>query len=168
MRTQGSPEELFHRRQRAIALLEQGLTNPEVARRVGVHPRTVRHWHSAWRQGGEAALKPKPAPGAPARLSSPQKQELAQALVQGAKAAGLESELWTGRRVSQFIHQRFGVDYSRRYVLELLRALNFAPQRPEPVAQQKNEAVEARWRRWVWPAIKKNGPAPGRLARFPR
>jgi transposase len=166
MRPKGSPEELYHHRQRAIALLEQGLDKGEVARRIGVARRTVRQWHHDYQAGGAAALKPKPAVGAPARLSGEQKSQLAQALIQGAKAAGFDSELWTGPRIARLIRDRFGVGYNEHYVLELLRGLDFTPQRPEPVAQQRDERLKQRWLHWVWPAIKKKGTAPGRVARF--
>jgi hypothetical protein len=42
MRPTGSPEELEHRRLRALALLKEGLLPSEVARRVGVDRRSVR------------------------------------------------------------------------------------------------------------------------------
>jgi transposase len=54
MRPIGSPEELLHHRQRAIALLKQGLDKNEMARRIGVNTRTVGRWHRAYRRGGEA------------------------------------------------------------------------------------------------------------------
>lgn len=168
MRPKGSPEELFHHRQRAIALLEQGLDKGEVARRIGVERRTVRQWHHDYKAGGEAALAPKPAPGGPAKLSGEQKQQLAQALIAGAKAAGFESDLWTGPRIAQLIRDRFGVSYNDHYVLELLRALNFTPQRPQPVAREKDKQVKQQWLKETWPKIKKNDPPPGRLGRFSR
>lgn len=168
MRPIGSPEELFHHRQRAIALLAQGLDKGEVARRIGVDRRTVRLWHSAFKTGGEAALAPKPVAGAPAKLSAAQKEALAQALTQGAKAAGFESELWTGPRITQLIRERFGVSYNDHYVLELLRGLNFTPQRPQPVADKKNKKAKQKWLEEDWPKIKKNEPPSGRLARFSR
>jgi transposase len=167
MRPKGSPEELFHHRQRAIALLAQGLDKGEVARRIGVGRRTVRRWHRDYRRGGEAALAPKPACGAPPRLSEPQKSELAQALIEGAKKAGYANDLWTGRRVAELIRQRFGVSYNDHYVLQVLRALDFTPQRPEPVAREKKPEVKAAWLRWLWPAIKKKCPPARRMAAVP-
>lgn len=164
MRPKGSAEELFHHRQRAIALLEQGLPKSEVARRIGVTRRTVRRWHHLWRQGGEAALAPKPPSGAPAKLSAQERAGLAHILIQGAKAAGFDSELWTGRRIARLIQQRFGVRYHERSVWRLLRALGFTPQRPEKVARERRPALKQRWLHWQWPAIKKNRPPPGRLA----
>ena len=116
----------------------------------------MRRWHRACRSGGEAALAPKPASGAPPRLSEQQKSELAQALIGGARQAGYANELWTGRRVADLIRQRFGVRYNEHYVLALLRSLGFTPQRPEPQAREKNPAVKAAWLRWLWPAIRQS------------
>ena len=166
MRPKGSAEELFHHRQRAIELLKQGLPKSEVARRIGVTRRTIRRWHHDWRQGGEEALRPKPAVGTPAKLSPEERAELAQVLLGGAQAAGFDSELWTGRRIAALIKQRFGVVYHERSVLRLLRALGFTPQRPEKVAQERKPGVKERWLHWQWPAIKKNRPPTGRLAGF--
>jgi putative transposase len=168
MRPKGSPEELFHHRQRAIALLEQGLDKGEVARRIGVGRRTVRRWHRAWRQGGEAALAPKPACGAPPRLSDQQKSALAQALLDGAKKAGYANELWTGRRVSELIRQRFGVRYNEHYVLEVLRSLNFTPQRPEPEAREKKSSLQGRLAALAVAGDQTKRPAARRVAGFPR
>lgn len=166
MRPKGSAEELFHHRQRAIELLKQGLATGEVARRIGVNRRSVRRWHHDGQVGGEAALAPKPARGTPAKLSPEQKSELARALLEGAKAAGFDSALWTGRRIAALIQKRFGVAYHERYVLRLLRALDFTPQRPQPVAREQNPQAKTRWLHGQWPAIKKNRPLPSRLAGF--
>lgn len=111
MRPKGSAEELFHHRQRAITLLEQGHSKGEVAKRIGVDRRTVRQRHSTWKQGGQAVLAPKPAPGGPAKLHGEQKELLAQTLTQGAKAAGFESELWTGPHIAALIREHVDVTY---------------------------------------------------------
>ena len=65
MRPYGSPETLERHRRRAIALVEQGLSLSEVARRVQASVDSVYQWRQAWRTGGEGTLAPKPAPGAP-------------------------------------------------------------------------------------------------------
>lgn len=168
MRPHGSPEELFHRRQRAVGLLERGFSKPEVARRVDADLRSVRRWHRAYRAGGEAALRPKPVPGAPPKLAVEQREALVEALLEGARAAGFDSDLWTGPRVAELIRRRFGVSYHKRYVLRVLRSLGFTPQRPEDVAQQQDPVAKARWLRWQWPAIKKNRRPHGGVAGVPR
>jgi len=156
MRPKGSAEELFRRRLRAMKLLDQGLSMVEVARRVDAHLRTVRRWRRAGEAGGEEALRPRPVPGAPPKLTPEQRDELVETLLAGAQAAGFDSDLWTGRRIADLIRRRFGVTYHERYVLRLLRALGFTPQRPERVARERDPEQKARWLHWQWPAIKKN------------
>ena len=136
----------------------------EVARRVDADLRSVQRWRRAYEAGGEEALLPKPVPGAPSKLTGEQREALRAILVKGAKAAGFDSDLWTGRRIVAVIRQRFGVAYHERYVLRLLRALGLTPQRPEPEAHERDPEVKAHWLHWQWPAIKKNRPTFGRLA----
>jgi transposase len=93
MRPYGSPKTLERRRRRAIALLEEGLSLSEVARRVHASVGAVYQWRQAWRAGGEAPLAPKPVPGRPRQLTDAQRQQLLHLLLQGAKANGFPNEL---------------------------------------------------------------------------
>ena len=70
MRPSGSPQELERRRFRGLALLREGLSPVEVARRVGVDRRSVRRWKASVRGRGRRALAARPAPGRPQRLSA--------------------------------------------------------------------------------------------------
>jgi Winged helix-turn helix len=70
MRPSGSPQELERRRFRALALLREGLSPVEVARRVGADRRSVRRWKASARARGSRALAARPAPGRPQRLSA--------------------------------------------------------------------------------------------------
>src|SRR5574342_758342 len=100
MRPQGSPEELEHRRRRALALLAEGLQPGEVAQRVGVDRRSVRRWKAAVRSGGAQALTAKPASGRPAKLTRGQYARMEQWLLRGAQAAGFAHDLWTCPRIA--------------------------------------------------------------------
>jgi len=155
MRPTGSPEALERRRQRAVELLRQHLPPVEVAQRVGVDRRSVRRWKAAYRKQGEGALRAKPAPGRPPRLSVPEKTELAAALLKGAKAAGFPTDLWTCPRVGQLIAHRFGVRYHVDHIGRLLRSLGFTPQKPTRRAIERDEAEIQRWLKEQWPRIKK-------------
>ncbi len=159
MRPNGSPDELQRRRFRALTLLHQGKTPAEVARVVGVDRRSVRRWHATARRRGEAALIARPASGRPPRLRAGQKQVLRRALLRGAQAAGFENDLWTCRRVAQWIEQRFGIRYERTHVCRLLHGLGFTPQMPQRRAIERDEAAIRQWVQQVWPAIKKKPPA---------
>jgi transposase len=155
MRPAGSPRELERRRLRAVALLKEGLTPVEVARRVGVDRRSVRRWHAAYREAGEVALAARPAPGRPTKLSTAQRRQLERRLLKGARAAGFETDLWTCPRVAWLIEQQFGVRYHVDHLGRLLRQLGFTPQKPERRAVERDEAAIQRWVKQDWPRVKK-------------
>src|SRR5574341_2043083 len=98
MRPHGSPKALEARRRRVITFLKQKLSLHEIARRIGCHASSVLRWRNAWRAGGPAALKAKPASGRPPRLTAKQRARLEQLLLAGARAHGYRTELWTDRK----------------------------------------------------------------------
>lgn len=155
MRPNGSPEELEKRRFRAIALLKEGYPPVEVARMIGVDRRSVRRWKASFRHGGIKSLKAKTAPGRPPKLHNKQKQQLARALMKGAKAAGFSTDLWTCPRVMQLIRKKFGVPYHVDHIGRLLRSLGFSPQKPQRRAAERDEKEIQRWIKQDWPRIKK-------------
>lgn len=155
MRPQGSPEELERRRQRAMALLDEGLAPVEVAKRVGVDRRSVRRWKAAHRRGGRRALKAKPAPGRPPKLASENRERLEEILLAGAQAAGYPSDLWTCRRVAEVVSHRFGVDYHPGHVARLLHSLGWSPQKPQRRAIERDDQRVQTWIKQDWPRIKK-------------
>lgn len=155
MRPNGSPRELEHRRYRALALLQQGLTPVEVAQRVGVDRRSVRRWNSAARREGREALRAQPASGRPARLRAGQRRVLERALLRGAEAAGFPTPLWTCPRVAEWIQQRFGIRYHPDHVGRLLHALGCTPQKPARRAVERDQEAIGQWVKQQWPALKK-------------
>ena len=155
MRPPGSPHVLEQRRRSVIALLRQKLSLHEIARRLGCHASGVLRWRDALRGGGSAALKAKPAPGRPSRLTAQQKTRLVGFLAQGALAHGYRTELWTTQRIAALIEQRLGVTYHRHHVGKLLHQVGWSHQKPERRAVERNEVAIAEWKRSVWPAVKK-------------
>jgi transposase len=156
MRPFGSPKTLERRRRRAVALLQQGLSLREVARRVQASVSSVSQWQKAWRQGGEAALTPKPVPGRRCKLTVPQLEQLRQLLLSGARAYGFPNELWTLKRIAAVIQVEFRVRYHPAHVWQILRRLQLSCQVPEQRPIQRNEHAIAQWKRHTWPAIKKS------------
>src|SRR5262245_25789669 len=98
MRPYGSHKSLARRRRQAMALLGQGVSPREVARRSQASVGSVYRWPRAWVTGGEAALAPKPVPGAPRKLTDQHRAHLVQLLLEGARANGFPHELWTLKR----------------------------------------------------------------------
>jgi len=150
MRPHGSPKELEARRRRALALLRQGLGVRAVARRMGCSPGSVSRWRAAVAAGGAAALRAKPAPGRPRRLSGRQRARLLKLLLQDATAHGYGTSLWTLPRVADLIARTFGVHYHPAHVWKILRGEGWSCQKPERRARERDEAAIGRWRKERW------------------
>ncbi len=158
MRPKGSAEVLEERRRIAARMLQAGKGVREVARLVGASPGSVSRWKKALEQGGMEALKAKPHPGRPPKLSEEQKQELAAILRQGPMAAGFPTDLWTLKRVAAVIERHFGVKYHPSHVWKVLRSMGWSAQKPERRARERDEAAIRHWREKTWPQVKKSPP----------
>ncbi len=146
---------LERRRVRAARLLEQGLSEADVARRVGVHRQSVNRWAQQLATGGRSALKRAARTGRPPRLRGEDLRRLERGLTRGPEAWGYGTGLWTAWRVADLIARECGVQYSTVHAWRVLRALGWTPQRPASRALERNEAAIQRWKRVRWPALKK-------------
>lgn len=148
------PKVLQRRRLRAARLLEQGLPQAEVARRVGVSRQSVSTRAKKLEAEGPDALKASPL-GRPGSFDAAQRRELSRLLDRGALVAGFPAELWTLPRVGVLIKDRLGYQYSDVHVWRLLREMGFSCQRPAGRASQRNELAIREWKQQQWPALKK-------------
>lgn len=155
MRPKGSAKELETRRLLAAKLLQAGKGVREVGRLVGAAPSSVSRWKQELDEGGSEALKAKPHPGRPARLSAEQKKQLEQTLLKGPLTAGFATDLWTLPRVAKVIEREFGVRYHPGHVWYILRDMGWSSQKPERRARERDEAAIERWRTEDWSEAKK-------------
>jgi transposase len=146
---------LERRRLKAAKLLEQGVAEAEVARRVGAHRQSVNRWARALAEEGKEALKHPGRAGRKSKLDSAALERIEQALKEGAEAHGYPTELWTTERVAELIEQEFGIHYHPGHVWRILRKLGWSCQRPSGRARERDEAAIAHWKKVVWPKVKK-------------
>ena len=158
MRPKGTAQQLEQRRLQAMALLEQGHSQVEVARRLGVTAGAVSQWRKTYVLGGPEALRAKPQRGRPAKLTAKQRQRLWRILVKGPGRSGYRTSLWTLRRVAEVIEKSFGVRYDPSSVWHILRGMGWSCQKPERRARERDQRAIERWRRKDWPRIKKSAP----------
>jgi transposase len=150
------------RRLQAAELFTQGRSQAEVARTLGVSRQSAHVWHTAWQQDGVDALGSRGPTGPDPRLSAAQLATVEQALLQGARANGFDTDLWTLEGVAVGICQLTGVRYHPGHVWGSLRQrLGWTLQRPERRASERDEEAITRWVQQEWPRIKK-GPAQNR------
>jgi transposase len=155
MRPHGTPAALEARRHRAVALLEQGLKVREVARKIGCSPSSVSRWQAEVQTGNPEALRSKPTPGRPSRLSRKQRTRLLNLLLKGARAHGYSTDLWTLPRVAEVIARTFRVHYHPSHVWKILHEEGWSCQKPERQARERDEESIRQWRAKRWPHIKK-------------
>jgi transposase len=151
----GLRKDAERRRLEAVALLDQGLTQTQVAHRLGVTPAAVCLWVKTRREGGDAGLMARPHPGPRPKLNQRQVARLAKWLLQGPRRHGYATELWTLKRVAELIERRLGVTYDPSGVWHLLTRMGFSAQKPERRARERDEDAILTWRKEDWPRIKK-------------
>jgi transposase len=141
-----------HIRMQAGALFAAGHSQAQVARQLGVARQVVGRWHARWQAGGRDALRSagptRPAP----RLSDAQLAAIDQALREGARAHGFDSDHWTLERITTVIEQLTGVGYHPGHTWKLLRhRLHYRLLRPARRAVERDERAVARWVAEDWP-----------------
>src|ERR1700720_2845662 len=116
-------EALERRRLQAVALLERGLSESEVARRLKVSHTSVNRWARVRDEQGVKGLKQAGRAGRKPRLSAMDLKRLEQGLLKGPEALGYETPLWTLWRGSYPIEKGVWICYPPGPVLELFRPL---------------------------------------------
>jgi transposase len=143
------------RRLQAWQLKQQGWSQRQIAEALGVSEGAVSPWMQRAGDGGAEALRHRPPPGAPARLTDEQRAHLPTLLQQGPEAYGFRGALWTRGRIAAVIRLTFGVSSHRTHIGRSCKALRWSLQKPARRARQRDEAAIARWRDEIWPTIKK-------------
>lgn len=139
------------RRLEARRLLDEGVTQADVARQLRISRQSV----SRWAKLPRAELGKVRRQGRKSLLDEKARAKLKSVLLAGPAAAGLTGELWTVPRVRQVLAGRFNRRFSNVHVWRLLGQLGFSPQRPEGRARERDEAKIADWKTNQWPRIKK-------------
>ncbi len=97
---------LEQRRLLGARLLQQGVPQAEVARRVGVHRQSVSRWAQQLQRGGQRALKKAGRAGRRPRLRREDLRRIERGLKRGPQALGYETSLWTSWRVAHLMLER--------------------------------------------------------------
>ena len=146
---------LERRRMQAAKLLKEGVTEAEVARKIGVHRQSVNRWAKQLNSGGRSALKRARRTGRPPQLTAEDLHRIEKGLKRGPEALGYGTSLWTSWRVVDLIERECGVKYSTVHAWRVLRSLGGTPQRPARRALERDEDKIQRWKRQRWPELKK-------------
>lgn len=161
MRPKGTAAELEARRRRAVEYFQERMPLQQIADRLGVSLSSIKRWKAAWQAGGVNSLAAKPHPPRPCKLTEKQKRKLVELLLAGPVAAGFHTDLWTCARVAELVRKQFRVQYHPDHLGRILHDLGFSPQKPRQVAREQDAEAVERWRKYVWPRIKKKRASAG-------
>jgi len=106
---------------------------PKVAALLGDSPRAIQYWVRRFEQEGFAGLADADRPGRPKRLDEQQLALIDMALRASPREFGLNTNIWDGKTLSEFIHRQFGIDIGVRQCQRLFRQLGFRLRKPRPV-----------------------------------
>lgn len=139
------------------AVIDQGWTQAHVALVFGVDLRSVERWVSAWRTGGNSALRAKKRGQRPEvqKALGKDQQHRIKRLVKGKTPAalGLHGQLWTRPLVRELIEREHGLLLSRKTVGKYLRSWGLSPQRSIRRAREQDPEAVAAWLETTYPAI---------------
>ena len=142
-----SQEARYDHRLHGILLVAQGKSCGEVAQLFGDSPRTVQYWVRRFEAEGLSGLVEDERSGRPARLNEEQLAEISATLRQPPISVGLSANLWDGKTLSAFIHQRFGVKVGVRQCQRLFRQLGFRLRMPRPVIARADPARQVEYKK---------------------
>jgi len=143
------------RRIEAGRCFAQGLSQAQVAYRLRVSRQSASRWFHLWEANGGEGLRGAGRTGRKRRLSDEDLCRLEALLIEGPRAQGHETNLWTLSRIARVVERHFGVRYHPGHVWKLLGQLGWSCQRPEGRARERGEATIRRWLKHRWPQIKK-------------
>ena len=148
-------QKLRERRQKAVALFEQGERQATVAQILRVSRQSVSEWWIAWRSGNDHVLNGATVAGRKPRLLPEQLAVVEKELLRGAIAHGYSADLWTLQRVAKLISSLTGVDYHPGHVWKILRKMEWSLQRPTLRAKERDDAKVQQWKEETWTEVKK-------------
>jgi transposase len=141
-------------RLRAVDQVAAGAHPEDVAATLGLHRKTVYGWVAKLREGGREALKSRPVPGRPSRVTGAQMRRVYDLVVgSDPRQLSFEFALWTRAMVRELIRREFGVTLSAVSVGRLLKTLGLSPQRPLYRAWQADPDAVAAWKETEYPQI---------------
>jgi len=140
----------------AVQRVEAGESPEDVIRVLGFTRTVIYDWLAKYREGGVEALRARPAPGRPPRLTGKQLRWVYRTVTSKSPLQlHFEFALWTRGMVRELIRERFDVRLSDVSVGRLLRKLGLTPQKPLRRAYEQDPERVGQWLSEEFPQIKR-------------
>lgn len=122
-----------------ILLSNEGLSPPQIAKRVRFSRYTVVRYIRRYEAEGVAALFTKPRSGRPRRVSPKYEAKLLEAVEQGPRSLGLPFSNWTTAKLADHLAKQTGIVISPRQVENYLKAHGWRLRRPVRTVKHKQD-----------------------------
>ena len=151
-------------RRRAVQAVQDGMTQLEAARLVGVARGTVAKWMMQYREGGSKALSARPQgrPRGASRLKGWQAAQVVRTITdQTPDQIKLPFVLWTREAVATLIEQRCGLRISVWTAGRWLARWGFTAQKPVRRAWEQDPQAVEHWLKVEYPRVRREAKAAG-------
>jgi transposase len=143
-----------------VVLNSEGRTSGELARILKAPRSKVSEWLQRYQTFGVDGLLEGQRSGRPPELTEKQQQRLGDILDSGPVAYGLDNGIGTSPIIAWVIDGEFSIQYHPGHVRKLRHAWGFSVQRPRRILARADAAAQGRWRRHLYPNLKKSPNAP--------
>jgi len=122
-----------------ILLSNEGLSPPQIAKRVRMSGRTVRRIIDRYEAEGISGLENKPIPGRPARVTAAYLEQLEQTVERNPRELTLPFSNWTTSNLAEYMAQQTGIRIGARQMENYLKAHDWRLRRPVLSVQHKQD-----------------------------
>lgn len=122
-----------------ILLSDEGLSPPQIARRVRLSDRTVRRVIERYEAEGVKGLLNKAIPGRPARVTTIYLERLEQSVERNPRTLGLPFSNWTTANLAAYLAQQTGIEIGARQMENYLKAHRWRLRRPVVSVKHKQD-----------------------------
>ena len=119
----------------------EGLSPPQIAKRVRFSHDTVVRYIKRYEAEGLSGLFTKPRSGRPRRVTSEYEAKLLEAVAQEPRSLGLPFSNWTTAKLAKYMAQQTGISISPRQVEKYLKAHGWRLRRPVRTVKHKQDSA---------------------------
>lgn len=120
----------FRDRIQIVRLAARDRPHQEIAEHLALTPRTVQRWLNAYLEHGLDGLRPRKAPGQPAKIPAALADEVQRWVIEGPAQQGLDRANWTHAELADHLLKAKGIRTSRPAVGRFCRKLGIRLYRP--------------------------------------
>jgi transposase len=126
----------------AVYQVAKGKDAKEIQDLYSTCHKSICNWVHRYNAEGIEGLKDRPRCGRPSLLNDSQKSELDQLIQSSPLEHGYPTATWTGALVADLVKRRFGVDYKKAQIYNILHSLKFSFQKGKGYYPETEERTE--------------------------